>query len=105
MNRYECDQCGACCTCFAVPVEEEDAWREPAIRRLFPLPIQKDEGWLNWTREDGTTACQFLENHGTCSIQMTKPMCCSRFKPGDSMCQFARGRAGLGFLYPVEDAK
>ncbi len=96
-NRvYQCDQCGACCSAFIVGVTPEDQHREPRIS----LHLVKYQGYGDELFLDGPeSGCAFLENHGTCSIQLTKPTVCHTFKPGDIGCQWARARAGLGMLH------
>lgn len=109
IDSYDCDNCGACCTCFCVPVCEEDMRAEPAIeavvRNRTSLPM--------WDGKIGTggrrfyqlmngpeSPCPFHTSDGRCAIHATKPLACSSFKPGDRLCQWARGQAGLPPLEP-----
>lgn len=109
---FECDRCGACCQYFTVPVTPEDQRREPLVkaaadRLMLSLPMATNSwlanlppglGFIGWSGELGQFnghACLLLQDDGLCSVNETKPHCCSIFKPGEELCQWARGRAGL----------
>lgn len=101
---YICDKCAACCCYLSVPVNEDDITREPLVghathRVSLPLaPEIATVGYLNHpTREDGDS-CKLLDDNGNCTVQATKPFACDKFLPGSTLCQWARGRAGLGPL-------
>jgi Fe-S-cluster containining protein len=100
---YECDQCGACCCAgYWVNLNEEDKRRLSLI--LLPNEVEDNYLYPNGHENgiDGSGACRLLTEFGQCSIQMDKPKCCADYEPGQTGCQWARGRAGLGPLYPVE---
>jgi len=108
MNRvdsFECDQCGACCVPFHVPVSEEDMRTEPRIAAVvqgrIPLPMRGTGGAYHYLANGTTEPCPFHENGGRCAIQETKPHACRIFEPGEYLCQWARGKAGLGPLHPM----
>ncbi|MCE9591330.1 MAG: YkgJ family cysteine cluster protein [Planctomycetes bacterium] len=101
MERYECDECGACCKTWRILVAEEDAAREPRIRaeskklpenqsdvlwsfQLFPLPFHE--------------SCCFLKGDNRCDIYETRPRVCREFAAGSERCQEARRLGGLPVL-------
>lgn len=96
-NKYKCDQCGACCVHFMIPVNQDDVRREPRLS-LHLVEVQGDDRkFLN----NSNDPCPLLTDIALCSVYPTRPGCCSRFEPGSAKCQWARGRAGLGTLQPV----
>ena len=104
--RYKCDGCGACCVVYSVLVYERDINREPRLRDVIgriSLEMVPEDGrkreWISGGEEYG--GCPLLTNHGSCSIYATRPDVCVRFRPGGMMCQYARGKVGLGLL-PAE---
>lgn len=98
-RKYECDRCAACCIYLVPDIREDEIRRESRIA----LHIIEDdvEKWMDYGGEDNT-GCPFLSELGSCSIYATRPDCCKRFEPGSELCQYARGRSGLGSLQPVE---
>lgn len=96
VGKYECDGCGACCVHLVPSINEDDIRREPRLE----LHMLDDERYMDFGEKG--TACPFLTEGGDCEIYVNRPHCCSIFPPGSELCQYARGRAGLGFLQPVD---
>jgi len=93
---YECDRCGACCIHLAVQVFPPDESREGLIS-LYVIEADDGSKWLGYPEQ---YSCNMLQNDGSCQIYNTKPDCCSLFEAGSPLCQWARGKAGLGALHP-----
>lgn len=106
MSHYECDGCGACCRTWPVLVSDDDAAREPRIRRegrelpqylatpywryrLFPLPFHE--------------RCCFLGEDQRCGIYETRPRVCREFEAGLERCQEARKLSDLPPLLSIEE--
>lgn len=98
MQKFDCDQCGACCRSLIVEADWLDAVREPKL-----LSLKSDVKSLDELRNSGrclvlydteTHACPFLVGqHGekcSCSIYPTRPNVCVISEPGGPKCQQAR---------------
>ena len=110
MPRYECDQCGACCSGrLIVQAEDLDVIREPRL-------IEADPYWagksllevLNDMEQPGRVVtlacgrpCSFLGTDKRCTIYPTRPNDCVAMQAGDEQCQYARNAMGLPPLQPV----
>lgn len=101
---YKCDGCAACCVHFAVPVRQPDMDRSIRVRELVKslelLPTESTYGEAFFI--NAGEPCQLLSECGSCTVYEERPDVCSRFNPGSSMCQWARGRSGLPMLSAVE---
>ena len=105
ITDYECDMCAACCCYLSVPVNEDDITREPlvghALKSRTPLTlVTATVGYLNQATMEEGDSCSLLDANGGCTVQASKPYACWRFDAGSALCQWARGRAGLGPLHP-----
>lgn len=109
MERYECDQCGACCHGhLIVEVEELDILREPRLIGADHHHRGKTVERMLSDYQQGMAViiavgspCPFLAEN-RCSIYPTRPNCCVGLQAGDDQCQEARAAAGLPRLAPVE---
>jgi Fe-S-cluster containining protein len=107
VERYECDQCGACCKGhLIVEADDLDVMREPKL-------LSADEHYTGLAAEEGVEAlrgdigrcvliacggpCAFLEDN-RCSIYPTRPNACVGLLPGDEQCQIARAEEGVAPL-------
>jgi Fe-S-cluster containining protein len=124
MSKYECDQCGACCTKLIVEIEELDVIREPRLIGKAE-PFRQPPGTC-LVDEDGEPAeeivpgygggamlacgathpCPMLGADNLCTIYPSRPNVCVSFQAGSDQCRQARGMAGLPPLEPkpTEDA-
>lgn len=107
--QYDCDRCGACCSLFGVNVRAHEVEQVPALaqtvaaleeshRRLGLPLIQSDDKREVFISAGPDFPCSLQADDGSCSIYADRPHVCRAFEPGGSMCQWARGRAGLGML-------
>lgn len=110
MQKYECDQCGACCRSLIVEADWLDAAREPKLLTLNPhvrtLDDLRDTGKVVMMYDTKTRACPFLVGqHGekcSCSIYPTRPNECVGCEPGSPKCQQARLLKKLPVLRDVD---
>lgn len=102
--QYECDRCGACCIHLGVPVDNDDMRREPLVAAAASYLMNLEvlpEGGPVYLACGSDYPCALLGNDGSCSVYATRPEACERFPPGEWLCQWSRGRSGLGALVPV----
>lgn len=120
MNRFDCDQCGACCRTLIIEIEELDVVREPklaAVAKPFKIPPGQvlldgdDEPYTEVVPGFGGGAmlacganmpCKMLGSDNRCTIYQTRPNVCVGFRAGSEQCQDARRMAGLSELMPVD---
>jgi Fe-S-cluster containining protein len=84
--RGSCAQCGSCCKCFAIIIEEKDIQRwEKEDRKdiLKKCNLDIHDGWLRSTGEE-YCKCPWLKkdkitNKFYCKIHDTKPDICKNF--------------------------
>ena len=110
MLKYECDQCGACCSGkLIVQAEELDVLREPRLIEADSHYAGKGvDEVLTLLRQDfGRVvtlscgqSCPFLDPDNRCSIYPTRPNDCVDMQAGDEQCRYAREAAGLEPLEP-----
>ena len=108
VERYECDQSGACCRQLIVEADAIDVIREPKL-------IDADRFYRGKTlhevvrllSEEGRALsvacgkCSMLDGN-VCSIYPTRPNECVAMEAGDDQCQQSRKAEGLPRLLPVE---
>lgn len=101
--RYQCDNCGLCCTRTLVKCGPIDLAREPRLQELRRIKLADGTVTNEWllNREDpNECGCRF--HTGTqCSIYPTRPNVCVGFQAGNEDCQGLRKGAGLPPLEPV----
>lgn len=111
MQRYECDQCGACCQgTLIVEADDLDVLREPRIIEADEHHRDKSVHQMVYEIQNDFKAvilacgspCSFLTAKNMCSIYPTRPNCCVGMEAGDEQCQEARVSKGLGPLLPVD---
>lgn len=110
MERYECDQCRACCKgSLIIEADDLDVMREPRLidahHRGKPVhqvvyEIQHD---FKTVYLAGGSPCAFLNPDNRCSIYPTRPNCCVGMEAGDEQCQAARGMEGLLPVMPASE--
>lgn len=102
--RYQCDNCGLCCTQTFIKVNAVDVLREPKILgcRRIKVGERVTEQWmLNKLEEESVShgPCTFHDGKG-CTIYGTRPNLCVAFQAGSEACQSLRAKAGLQPLQP-----
>lgn len=102
--RYQCDNCGLCCTSTIISCTAADREREPNLQTLPRIkstnPDLDGKYLMNRPPDSPTPGCQF--HTGTaCGIYATRPGVCVSFAAGNEDCQFLRRSAGLPELVPV----
>lgn len=112
MNRFTCDQCGACCQgTLIVEADEIDLLREPRLAQGDPhyASLTPTEVLEKLTGDYGTALilacgqdrpCHFLGTDAKCTIYPTRPNACVGMQAGDDQCQQARLELGLEKLLP-----
>ncbi len=106
-ERYECDNCGACCKALIIEVYDSDVLREPRLaKHVKPFkPSDVDDENPRGLRPFGLLAacqpCPFLTTASECGIYTTRPLDCVLFEPGGAQCQETRGRLGFSPLKPT----
>ena len=112
IEKYECDQCGACCKGpLLVEVYELDVMREPSLLKanINKTSLSKTANEvMEMLRDDsrclliaaGDQACRFLGDENKCEIYPTRPNVCVDMQAGDECCQIAREYHGLEPLMP-----
>ena len=113
MNRFECDQCGACCNgSLIVETDEIDLMREPRLIEAEPslkgysVPqvlekYENETGFAILLACSSDRPCPFLVGK-KCSIYPTRPNVCVAMQAGDEQCQEARKATGLEPLAPIQ---
>lgn len=108
VERFECDQCGACCPQLLIQADWLDVQREPRLtqadRHYASLPILDALEMLQDEYRavllNGEKGFHFLcENK--CSICPTRPNDCVGMQPGDEQCQSSRTAENLPPLEPI----
>lgn len=108
-ERYECDQCGACCNgTLIVEASWLDLEREPKIKDSDPFYVDKT---LDETRSmlademrvivmvcGSSRPCSMLGENQQCQIYPTRPNVCVAMEAGSEQCQEARQQMGLSRL-------
>jgi Fe-S-cluster containining protein len=106
-ERYECDNCGACCTQLIIEIDHLDVVREPKLLAAATLldghgKITYDSDWeKQYGLACGSNRPCPLHVDNRCSIYPTRPNCCVAAEAGGMSCQEARGMAGLEPLKPI----
>ena len=109
-DRFECDQCGACCESLIVEAHDYDARREPKLYAIGNVDRQKlrDGEHCVMLYDTETRACPFLEpskidvTKKSCGIYKTRPVACVMVEAGDAKCQQARRMKGLPLLRDMD---
>lgn len=111
MDRYECDQCGACCRgSLLVEVYDLDVQREPRLASadvsranlasveavMADLNVDADRCLIIAGGKD--RPCCFLGDDNRCTIYPTRPNVCVAMAAGSDQCQLAREAIGLPLL-------
>ena len=111
-ERYECDQCGACCKgTLVVEADCLDFEREPKIKNADPYYRDKtieetrellsDESRVILLAAGENRPCPMLDCNNRCTIYPSRPNNCVAMEAGDDQCQSARSRLGLPPLEPT----
>ena len=110
-DRYECDECGACCRHLIVEIEWYDITREPRlVGNCMPFKNYGKEipqaipGHGAGATLVGSDPCPFLGSDNRCGIYPSRPHVCLTFPAGGKQCQDARKSAGLEPLKPVQES-
>lgn len=117
-NKYDCDQCGACCRKLIVEIDYIDIQREPRLREVTkPFRISPDECFLDDNDQPienpdtymagamlaCANPCPMIGADNLCTIYPSRPNVCVAFAAGSEQCQDARERSGLPRLEPVNE--
>lgn len=100
-DRFDCDNCGACCRSLIVEAYDYDARREPKLYEIGNVDRQalRDGDRSIVLYDTDTRACPFLDGEtNLCGIYATRPVACVMVEPGDAKCQQARKIRGLPML-------
>ena len=104
--RYECDNCGLCCTSTLIMATDIDVQREPKLRackRMVDHDGKPTNNYLmNLPPDDPKGGCRFHDGK-QCTIYPTRPHVCVGFQAGGEDCQYLRRSAGLPELVAVPD--
>lgn len=98
--RYQCDNCGLCCTSTLIGCTDADKQREPQLTDLPRIkceirPELHGKYLMNKLPDDPTgIACRFHTGN-SCGIYATRPGVCVGFEAGNPDCQSLRQSAGL----------
>lgn len=112
-ERFECDQCGACCKgTLIVEADWLDLEREPKIKDSDPNYRNRTVEEARDRLADGMRVivmacgtdhpCSMLDEVNRCTIYPTRPNNCVGMEAGDDQCQDARERLGLSPLMPTK---
>lgn len=111
-NASDCQSCGACCVVTDANEEDGYAWvksgdyvKMPHPRRNLLVVLEHHEGFppqyymRTRTNAQGQRVCIALSGEvgesTRCNIYSIRPNVCAGFRPGNHVCLYSRGRAGL----------
>lgn len=94
--EYDCQTCGACCSCFSgVVVYSAEIYKDGKIvNEILHKNVVKNNQSSYYRLEQDNFRCKHLEGvlgeNVSCNIYENRPSVCRQFEPGSKKCIEAR---------------